>query len=73
MGFLDFVPESAHQVASLMGTVVSGRRVAAHERLPSHTYSWLNAAAGEMFWVKYHFKTDQGTSSRTQESGDGGQ
>ena len=25
----------------------------------SHTYQWNNAA-GEVFWVKYHFKTDQG-------------
>jgi catalase len=25
----------------------------------SHTYQWVNAA-GEVFWVKYHFQTDQG-------------
>jgi catalase len=25
----------------------------------SHTYLWVNAG-GERFWVKYHFKTDQG-------------
>ena len=25
----------------------------------SHTYMWINAA-GEKFWVKYHFHTDQG-------------
>ena len=25
----------------------------------SHTYMWVNAA-GEKFWVKYHFHTDQG-------------
>lgn len=25
----------------------------------SHTYMWINAA-GERFWVKYHFHTDQG-------------
>src|SRR5690606_9779311 len=25
----------------------------------SHTYMWLNAA-GEKFWVKYHFHTNQG-------------
>jgi catalase len=25
----------------------------------SHTYRWVNAG-GERFWVKYHFKTDQG-------------
>ena len=25
----------------------------------SHTYMWINAA-GEKFWVKYHFHTHQG-------------
>ena len=25
----------------------------------SHTYQWVNAA-GERFWVKYHFKSQQG-------------
>ena len=35
----------------------------------SHTYSWLNAT-GELFWVKYHFKTDQGVDFLTQEEGD---
>jgi catalase len=31
----------------------------------SHTYQWINAA-GERFWVKYHFKTDQGNDFLTQ-------
>ena len=35
----------------------------------SHTYSWLNAD-NELFWVKYHFKTDQGIEFLTQEEGD---
>jgi catalase len=30
----------------------------------SHTFMWLNAA-GERFWVKYHFKTDQGIENFT--------
>jgi catalase len=30
----------------------------------SHTYMWVNAA-GEKFWVKYHFKTDQGIETFT--------
>ncbi|MCU1450023.1 MAG: Catalase, partial [Acidimicrobiales bacterium] len=29
-----------------------------------HTYMWINAD-GERFWVKYHFKTDQGVRSFT--------
>jgi catalase len=32
----------------------------------SHTYLWVNAK-GEKFWVKYHFKTDQGIDYLTQE------
>jgi catalase len=35
----------------------------------SHTYMWINAG-GERFWVKYHFKTDQGVEFYTQAEGD---
>jgi catalase len=35
----------------------------------SHTYSWINAG-GELFWVKYHFKTDQGIEFLSQEDAD---
>jgi catalase len=35
----------------------------------SHTYLWMNAA-GERFWVKYHFKTDQGVEFFTQDQAD---
>jgi catalase len=35
----------------------------------SHTYSWVNAA-GEIFWVKYHFITDQGVEFLTQAEAD---
>ena len=34
-----------------------------------HTYMWLNAE-GERFWVKYHFKTDQGIDFLTEEEAD---
>ena len=30
----------------------------------SHTYMWVNAG-GERFWVKYHFKTEQGVENFT--------
>ena len=30
----------------------------------SHTYQWINAA-GERFWVKYHFTTQQGIRNLT--------
>src|SRR5690606_42122647 len=32
----------------------------------SHTYMWVNAA-GERFWVKYHFHTHQGMEFFTNE------
>lgn len=35
----------------------------------SHTFMWLNAE-GEKFWVKYHFKTDQGIECLTQAEAD---
>jgi len=35
----------------------------------SHTYLWINAA-GQKFWVKYHFKTDQGVEFLTQAEAD---
>ena len=35
----------------------------------SHTYMWVNAQ-GERFWVKYHFKTDQGVDFLTQAEAD---
>lgn len=52
-------PESAHQVTWLM----SDRGIPATWRnmdgFGSHAYQWVNAA-GEKFWVKFHFKTEQG-------------
>ena len=35
----------------------------------SHTYMWVNAK-GQKFWVKYHFKTDQGIAFLTQAEAD---
>ncbi|WP_329519031.1 catalase [Spirillospora sp. NBC_01491] len=57
-------PESAHQVSLLMsdrGTPFSWRHMNGYG---SHTFLWYNAA-GEKFWVKYHFKTDQGVKNLT--------
>jgi catalase len=56
--------ESAHQVTFLMsdrGTPYSWRHMNGYG---SHTFMWINAA-GEKFWVKYHFKTDQGIKNFT--------
>ncbi len=62
--FWTLKPESAHQVTILMtdrGTPKSWRNVNGYG---SHTFMWVNAA-GEKFWVKYHFKTDQGIENFT--------
>ncbi len=57
--FWTLSPESAHQVTWLMGD----RGIPASWRhmdgFGSHTYQWINAE-GERFWVKYHFRTNQG-------------
>jgi catalase len=60
--FWTLSPESAHQVTFLMsdrGTPASWRHMNGYG---SHTYMWINGD-GERFWVKYHFKTDQGIKS----------
>lgn len=57
--FWTLSPESAHQVTYLMGDrglPQSWRHVNGYG---SHTYQWINAA-GERFWVQYHFKSRQG-------------
>jgi len=52
-------PESAHQVTYLMGERGLPRTWRNMNGYGSHTYMWVNEA-GEKFWVKYHFHTDQG-------------
>ena len=67
--FWTLVPESAHQVTWLMGDRGIPKSWRHMNGYSSHTYSWINAA-GELFWVKYHFKTDQGVDFLTQEDAD---
>jgi catalase len=67
--FWTLSPESAHQVTWLMGDRGIPRSWRHMNGYSSHTYSWLNAD-NELFWVKYHFKTDQGIEFLTQEDGD---
>src|SRR5699024_12671080 len=76
-----YVPVSQRPLGSPMGSPLS-----LHDALPicdrgvpaswrhmngysSHTYSWINGE-GRIFWVKYHFKTDQGDAHLTQEEAD---
>jgi catalase len=67
--FWTLSPESAHQVTWLMGDRGIPRTWRHMNGYSSHTYSWANAA-GETFWVKYHFKSDQGVEFLTQDEGD---
>ena len=67
--FWTLQPESAHQVTWLMGDrglPTSWRHM---DGFGSHTYQWTNAA-GERFWVKYHFETRQGNETLTQAQAD---
>ncbi|GAA1377701.1 catalase [Luteococcus sanguinis] len=57
--FWSLNPESAHQVTYLMGDRGIPRSYRHMNGFGSHTYMWVNAA-GERFWVKYHFRSQQG-------------
>lgn len=67
--FWTLSPETAHQVAWLMGDRGIPRTWRHMDGFSSHTYMWVNAK-GEKFWVKYHFVTDQGNEFLTQEEAD---
>lgn len=57
-------PEATHQVTILMadrGIPLSYRYMHGYG---SHTYKWVNNK-NEQFWVKYHFRTDQGIKNLT--------
>lgn len=67
--FWTLSPESAHQVTLLMGDRGIPKSYRTMDGFSSHTYLWVNAG-GERFWVKYHFKTDQGNEFLTQDEAD---
>jgi catalase len=67
--FWTLSPESAHQVTWLMGDRGIPRTWRHMNGYSSHTYMWINAD-GVKYWVKYHFKTDQGVEFFTQDEGD---
>ncbi len=64
--FWTLTPESAHQVTYLMGDRGLPRTWRHMNGYGSHTYMWINAA-GERFWVKYHFHTHQGVECLTND------
>ncbi len=64
--FWSLSPESLHQLTILMsdrGLPASYRHMNGYG---SHTFSFWNDA-GERYWVKFHFKTQQGIRNWTQE------
>ena len=63
--FWTLSPESAHQVTMLMSGRGTPRTLRHMNGYGSHTFSWVNAA-GEKFWVKYHFKTAQGIETYSE-------
>ncbi|WP_327302889.1 catalase [Streptomyces sp. NBC_01298] len=67
--FWTLSPESAHQVTLLMGDRGIPKSYRHMNGYGSHTYLWVNGA-GEKFWVKYHFHTDQGIDFLTQADAD---
>jgi catalase len=67
--FWTLSPESAHQVAWLMGDRGIPKNWRHMNGYSSHTYSWINAA-GQISWVKYHFISEQGVEFLTQAEAD---
>src|ERR1039457_552217 len=62
--FWTLSPESAHQVIILMSDRGTPRTLRHMNGYGSHAFMWVNAG-GEKFWVKYHFKTEQGIENFT--------
>lgn len=67
--FWTLSPETSHQVTILMGDRGIPKNWRHMNGYSSHTYMWVNAK-NEKFWVKYHFKTNQGNEFLTQAEAD---
>jgi catalase len=65
--FFSFSPEATHMFTWLFGDRGIPASYRKMDGFGSHTYQWVNAA-GEQFFVKYHFKTDQGIECLTAEA-----
>ncbi len=62
--FWSLRPEAMHQVTFLMTDRGTPRNWRHMNGFGSHTFMWVNAG-GHRFWVKYHFKTEQGIQNFT--------
>jgi len=59
-------PEATHQFTWLFGDRGIPASYRHMDGFGSHTFQWVNVR-GERFWVKFHFKTDQGIRCLTSE------
>jgi catalase len=66
--FWSLSPESLHQVTILMSDRGLPQTYRHIDGFGSHTYSFINAN-NERFWVKFHFKTEQGIKNWTNAEG----
>jgi catalase len=64
--FLSLTPESIHQVTILFSDRGTPRSYRHMNGYSSHTFKWYNAK-GDVYWVQYHFKTEQGIRNLTRE------
>ncbi len=62
--FLSLTPESIHQVTILFSDRGTPRTYRNMNGYSSHAFKWYNDK-GEVFYVQYHFKTDQGIDNLT--------
>lgn len=67
--FWSKVPEALHQVTILFSDRGIPKGIPYMNGYGSHTYSFINAK-NERFWVKFHFKTQQGIQCMMQENAD---
>ncbi len=64
--FWTLLPEALHQVTILMSDRGNPKTYRHMHGFGSHTFSFINAD-NERFWVKFHFKTQQGIENLTDE------
>ena len=65
--FFSLSPEATHMFTWLFGDRGIPASYRHMDGFGSHTFQWINEA-GEQFFVKYHFKTDQGIECLTAEA-----
>jgi catalase len=66
--FFSHSPEATHQFTWLFGDRGIPASFRNMDGFGSHTFQWVNAK-NERFWVKFHFKTNQGIKCFTSEEG----